>query len=227
MARPHASTDPIHLARPDSPEGSGARRNRAGPCARSGPQKVPAKFGGSDVKVRAIECLCAGVNDRSPARDGRPCCRTGRLRSPGGITATFDPTKGMVPAPEPRLHVFTTPRRDGPSRAPGTSVVPTWRKRGVPSPSIEPTTADVQAIHRLAASGPQKATAPSPPATGPGTERRSATRPAPRSVTRAERAIRTAPNPGTSSRRRARSERRPKERSDGEQTGPRRRRGPR
>ena len=42
------------------------------------------------------------------------------------------------------------------------------------------------------------ATALSPPAAGSATERRSAGRPAPRSMTRAERAIGTAPNPGTS-----------------------------
>jgi hypothetical protein len=41
-------------------------------------------------------------------------------------------------------------------------------------------------------------TAISPEAAGPDTERRSARRAAPRSMTRAERAIRTAPNPGTS-----------------------------
>lgn len=64
--------------------------------------------------------------------------------------------------------------------------------------TIEQTTEDEAAIHRLAASRLRRATATSPPTAGSGPERRSATRPASRSVTRAERAIRTASNPGTS-----------------------------
>ncbi len=51
--------------------------------------------------------------------------------------------------------------------------------------------------------------AASPPAASSGTERRSAGRPAPRSVTRAGRAIRDGPEPGHLTRRRARSKRRP------------------
>jgi hypothetical protein len=73
--------------------------------------------------------------------------------------------------------------------------------------TIEQTTEDVTAIHRLTASGLRGRTAISPAATGPATERRSAGRPALRPVTRAELAIGTAPNPGTSWGRRARSER--------------------
>jgi hypothetical protein len=64
------------------------------------------------------------------------------------------------------------------------------------------------------------ATATSPPAAGWELKRRSAARPAPRSVTRAGRAIRTAPNSGTSRRGALGANGRPEERSDGE-TGPR------
>jgi len=64
--------------------------------------------------------------------------------------------------------------------------------------TIEQTTEDVTAIHRLAASRLPSATALSPPAAGAGTERRSAGGPVRRFMTRAGRAIGTAPNPGTS-----------------------------
>ena len=52
-------------------------------------------------------------------------------------------------------------------------------------------------------------------------------KPAPRSVTRAERAIGTAPNPGTSRGGALGAIGRPEERSHGERTGPKRRRAPR
>jgi hypothetical protein len=64
--------------------------------------------------------------------------------------------------------------------------------------TIEQTTEDVTAIHLLGREQAPRATATSPPAAGSGTERRSAGRPARRSMAPAERAIRTAPNPGTS-----------------------------
>src|SRR5215207_9624051 len=63
------------------------------------------------------------------------------------------------------------------------------------------------------------ATAISPPAAGWEPKRRSAGRPASRSVTRARRAIRTAPNSGTSRRGALGANGRPEERSDGERDG--------
>jgi hypothetical protein len=106
--------------------------------------------------------------------DGAPRFHAVSVRTiEGQVRVSLDSEVGA------RLHVFTTPRRDGPPPTPGTSAERMRRERGVPSLSIEQTTADVQAIHRLVASRPPKATATSPPATGSGTERRSATRPAP------------------------------------------------
>jgi hypothetical protein len=63
--------------------------------------------------------------------------------------------------------------------------------------TIEQTTEDGDSDPPLGREQAPRATATSPPAAGLGTERRSVGRPAPRSVTRAERAIRTAPK-GTS-----------------------------
>jgi hypothetical protein len=73
-----------------------------------------------------------------------------------------------------------------------------WRKRRVPPFSIDPTTADVTVIHRLAASRLRGRRLPRHRAAGWTPERRSAARPVPRSMTPAGRAIGTAPNPGTS-----------------------------
>jgi hypothetical protein len=64
--------------------------------------------------------------------------------------------------------------------------------------------------------------ATSPAETGPGTEWRSAGRPAPRSVTGAGGAIRTAPNPGTSGGGALGANGGRRESSDGERTGPER-----
>jgi len=65
--------------------------------------------------------------------------------------------------------------------------------------TIEQTTEDVTAIHRLTASRPRRATALLPPAAGSGPRAAIQGKAgAPRSMTRAERAIKTAPNPGTS-----------------------------
>ena len=94
--------------------------------------------------------------------------------------------------------------------------------------TIEQTTEDVDGDPPLGRKqGLRGRTAFSPPATGSTTERRSAGRPAPRSVTRAGRAAGTAPNPGTSRMRRARRTRRPEECSYGERARPARWRGPR
>jgi hypothetical protein len=186
--RVSACRSPTLLGRLRSAAGAGRGDTLLEPYATSGPERVPTKFRRSDVKVRAVERLCAGVVERppDPAYPMRPAPRP--EGGPAGTTL-------RVGLQTPRFHHAAAGRSQ---RAPGTCVVPTRRRRGVPSLSIEPTTADVQSIHRLAASRPPRATATSPPAAGSGTERRSATRPAPRFVTRAERAISTAPTPGTS-----------------------------
>lgn len=118
-----------------APQESGVGRHRTGAVRDLRPEEVPTEFRRSDVKVPAVECLCAVVVERPPD----PACPCGRAAEPGGPGP-----QARRPASDYRLRVLTTPPRDGPSRAPGTSVVPTWRKRGVPSLSIEPTTADVK-----------------------------------------------------------------------------------
>lgn len=148
-----ACQSPIFLGWPGFPGRTGAGATWLEPCATSGPRRIPTEFRRSDVKVRAFRCLCAGVVERRQ-------------------------TPGVPRWPRrPRLHVFSTPQRDGPRPDPGTNVDSTRRKRGVPSLSIDQTTADVQAIQRLAASRPPGATASPPPVAGSDTERRSARRP--------------------------------------------------
>jgi hypothetical protein len=79
-----------------------------------------------------------------------------------------DPCLHAVPGPPTGTPRPLSPRgrRSSPPQArPGD---PTARKRGVSPLSIDPTTADVMAIHRLAASGLRGRTAISPPAAGLG-----------------------------------------------------------
>jgi hypothetical protein len=75
--------------------------------------------------------------------------------------------------------------------------------------TIEQTTEDVTAIHRLAASRLRRATASSPPAAGSGTERRSAAKAGATIRDASRTSDQDGPEPGHLTRRRARSERRP------------------
>ena len=142
-----ACQSPIPQGRRSSPGGAERGGTLLEPVT-SGSQRIPIEFPGSDVKLRASGCLCAGVDERPPSPHAHNWPRADVADSaPRGPDSAFSPT----------------PRRDGPSRAPGTSVEPARRQRGVPPLNIEQTTADVQAIHRLAASRLRRATATSPP----------------------------------------------------------------
>ena len=106
----------------------------------------------------------------------------------------------------------------------------TWSREGLNGDRQHSTSSRQQQTYRRSTAWPQqapRATAVSPPAAGSDTERRSAARPAPRSSDASRTSDQDGPEPGHLTRRRARSERRPEERSDGERTGPQRRRGPR
>jgi hypothetical protein len=132
-------------------------------------------------------------------------------RSPPRHLGPVDPGPGPHAILRRAPDSTPSPRLDGtvldPLQARGTNSM--WRKRGVPSLSIEQTT---QAYRRSTAwpqAGLRGRRLPRYRLPARTTERRSTGRQAPQSVTRAERAIETAPNPGISWRRRARSERRP------------------
>jgi hypothetical protein len=150
------------------PGTSGERLVSPGPCVTAGLQRIPAESLGSDVKVRAFSGLCVGVAER-------------------------------LPDTAPELHVLSSPRRTVPSTQ-ARGVERTWTCEGLNGDraplKIDPTTADATAIHRLAASRPRRATATFATGGRFGHRRRSVGRPAPRSMTRAERAIRNGPEPG-------------------------------
>jgi hypothetical protein len=112
------------------------------------------------------------------------------------------PCLHSVPVLPPELHVFSAPRRTVPIPLQAWGVEQKWSREGLNGDRHHPRSSRQQQTCRRSIAWPRAGLrgrmAVSPPATGSDTERRSATRPAPRSVTQAERAIRTAPNPGTS-----------------------------
>ncbi len=180
-------------------------------CLCAGEDDQPIKLGQTArcCRLPAASLSSSGWGDGSWTSAARTSCwPPGRSAGPGDVsppcpspatrlyicTTTMwsrGPTPGACPHPVP-LPPGRTPRllcapADCPHPSPGTrrgaNVEPGGTEWGPAPSTIEQTTADVQAIHRLAASRTPRATAPSPPATGPGTERRCATRPAPRSRT--------------------------------------------
>ena len=134
-------------------------------------------------------------------------CPLHRLRGPPRLYAIWAETiPGVVPVPTrspalARLRVLSTRLGDCPRPTPGTrrgaNVESGGTEWGPAALNIEQTTADVgdPPLGRSRLRGRRLSRHGQPDSD---TERSSAGRPAPRSVTRAGRAIRTAPNPGTS-----------------------------
>jgi hypothetical protein len=96
MPRRHASTNPILLGRHGSPGRPEGRGTSLEPRATSDPRRVPTKFRTSDVKVRAVECLCADVNDRDPACSQVAACRRAGCSRRGHPTTFCLQSRGPV-----------------------------------------------------------------------------------------------------------------------------------
>ncbi len=190
-------TNPLHSTRPHAIAGCQAaqlvvfRPERRATDVHRG---VERRVGVAEARARRLdECLRPvslpgdPVSTSAPRPRGSDALRRGPClhsvpRSPARTLRLLCARSGLSPSPS------------GTRR--GANVEPGGTEWGPAPPKIDPTTEDVQAIHRLPASGPPRATATSPPATSRDTERRSAPRPATRSMDASRTSDQNGPEPG-------------------------------